>query len=57
MRISLGPRTIKRIRKRLGYSQKDMAEFCGVAIRTISRWETGHSTPRPKHDMWLRRWL
>lgn len=34
------------IRRRLGISQQALAERLGVAVTTVSRWETGRSAPR-----------
>ncbi len=33
-------RTLKRLRKRLGWTQAELCEVLGVHIITISRWET-----------------
>lgn len=36
---------IKDLRKRVGMTQKRMADYLGVAEFTIRRWETGESKP------------
>jgi DNA-binding XRE family transcriptional regulator len=49
---------IRRHREELGYSQKDLGEFIGVAPSTISGWETGRSTPSwHRHEGLLARHL
>ncbi len=39
------PESIVALRKRIGLSQAKMAEFLGVPANTLSRWETGATTP------------
>jgi len=38
--------TIKEIRIRLGYTQKQMAELLEVDQVTVNRWENGKAIPR-----------
>ena len=40
-------RKVQRLRKRLGMSQKQLANRVGVGWRTVQRWESGESLPRP----------
>ena len=35
---------LKRIRKKLNFSQKKFAELCDVGIRTVQFWESGERT-------------
>lgn len=41
------PSAIKKIRERLGYTQKQLGNILVVSDITISRWETGESVPHP----------
>jgi DNA-binding transcriptional regulator YiaG len=36
---------VKSIRDKLGYTQAELATKCGVTVTTVSRWETGKSSP------------
>jgi transcriptional regulator with XRE-family HTH domain len=38
---------IRRERENLGLTQGQLAELLGVALNTVSRWETGQRTPHP----------
>jgi len=38
--------TIKEIRTRLGYTQKQFGELCEVDQVTVNRWENGKAIPR-----------
>lgn len=38
-------RDLKESRKELGYTQKQMAPFLGVSLKTIKNWEQGISKP------------
>lgn len=40
---------IKKIGKKLGVSQVQLAEMVGVHARTIQNWESGHKIPESKH--------
>ena len=42
----LSPAEIRYLRKYLGYSSTDFAEFLGVALETVSRWES-KTSPKP----------
>ena len=37
---------IKRLRERLGLSQRDLATNLGVDVSTVTKWETGNAAPR-----------
>jgi transcriptional regulator with XRE-family HTH domain len=39
------PEIVKRIRNSLGYSQRSLGAILGVAINTVSWWETGRTEP------------
>ena len=38
---------IKRLRKKLGLTQRQLAEELGVPTNTVARWEQGERTPSP----------
>jgi transcriptional regulator with XRE-family HTH domain len=40
------PKRMKQLRERRGYSQRDLAEICGVGIGSISMWESGSRNPK-----------
>ena len=44
-RFKFDPGTIAQVRKHLGLSQKKLAALLGVPANTLSRWETGATTP------------
>ncbi len=44
-RFKFDPGTIAQVRKHLGLSQKMLAALLGVPANTLSRWETGATTP------------
>ena len=39
----MGPDEFRKIREHLGRTQKSMADYLGVDIRTVRRWEAGHT--------------
>lgn len=41
------PSIVKEIRKRTGYSQRQLAETINVSFATVNRWENGHCEPTP----------
>ena len=46
---------VKKLRAKLGMSQKDMSLWLGLGAKTISRWENGHSIPSLSMSENLRR--
>ena len=40
------PERMKQLRERIGYSQRDLAEICGVGVGSISMWESGSRNPK-----------
>lgn len=36
----LTPNQVRAARKRIGYSQRELAEFLGVTVRAVQNWET-----------------
>jgi len=50
----LSCRQIRQNREQLGLSQRQMAEYLGVAVETVSRWETGALTQSRAMDRYLR---
>ena len=47
-------REIRFLRKRLGLPSSKFAEFTGVSIEQVSRWENGHNPPGPPADKLIR---
>jgi DNA-binding transcriptional regulator YiaG len=43
----MNPELVKDARTRLGMTHQAFAEALGVSRRTVIRWETGESEPRP----------
>lgn len=39
------PDRIKKLRKKLAFTQKQLAQKLGVHVITVTRWETGSSEP------------
>ena len=39
---------LKKLRKRLGFTQRDIAQKIGATSNTVSRWELGKVTPKLK---------
>ena len=39
------PKTVKMVRRKLGMSQKQLAEALSVSFATINRWENEHVVP------------
>lgn len=44
-RIAKGNERLREARIAVGYSQHDLATLVGVSEHTITKWETGRSTP------------
>jgi putative transcriptional regulator len=40
-------RTIKEIRKELGWTQEEMANQIGVSLSAVQRWEQNNNRPSP----------
>jgi len=73
VRLKLQPRTyrpatVKAVRKELHASQAIFAQFIGVSVKTVQKWERGEESPRPiarrfmdeimrEPDRWRRRLL
>ena len=49
----VSPDRIQRFRTEFGYTQKDLAELCGVDASCISRWETGKWSPSTANSVRL----
>lgn len=49
------PAQIRKLRKKLGITQGELADRCGVKWTTICRWENGKSKPRPKYQEAMRK--
>lgn len=41
--------SIKRLRRGLGFTQKQLAEKLGVSLVTINKWEHDKASPRKKY--------
>lgn len=62
--IYAGPKTmefdytiLKERRKRLKYTQKDVADAVGATVRTYQKWENGETTPDGHYLLRLMNWL
>ena len=42
-------RAIKKLRYKIGQTQKELASSVGVSTSTIKSWESGRAMPSPKH--------
>lgn len=47
-------REVRRIRKRLGISQRKLAALLGVSPAAVARWERGHLAVNDNHERLLR---
>jgi DNA-binding transcriptional regulator YiaG len=45
-RQTMTPKEVVKLRERLGYTQRQLAERIGATQVTVSRWETGAHPPR-----------
>lgn len=43
--IGMEPEQMKRLRQVFGLSQERLARLIGVSVRTVARWEGGHTRP------------
>lgn len=48
---------LKIYRKRLKYTQKDVADAIGATVRTYQKWENGETTPDGHYLLRLLNWL
>jgi len=44
-RISQTQQTIRKIRARLGFSQEEFAQWLGLSVGNVTRWEAGNVKP------------
>lgn len=49
----VSPERIHQFRTKLGYTQEDLADICGVNTSCISRWETGKWSPSAANSLLL----
>jgi DNA-binding XRE family transcriptional regulator len=49
--------TLKDTRKRMKYTQRDVADAIGATIRTYQKWESGETTPDGHYLLRLMNWL
>jgi putative transcriptional regulator len=43
MTKQIAPAVIKRLRENQGWTQRELADRCGVSIRTVENWEQGRT--------------
>ncbi len=53
VRIRFSPASVKRIRKRLGVTQRNFARLLGVSLPSIAGWERGRTRPQGRNLMAL----
>lgn len=46
--LRITPERIRKLREKLGVSQERFAELLGVNLHSVSRWESGKTSPRPE---------
>ena len=44
-RTSQTQKTIRRLRERLGFSQEEFAQWLGLSVQNVTRWEAGKVKP------------
>lgn len=49
--LNMNDLDIKKIRTKLGLTQKQLAEMVGVSVNTIQNWESGGNIPKSKHPI------
>ena len=48
--LAYGPsRYLKKLRKTLGITQRELAKICGVSLTSVKRWECGVTRPTREH--------
>ena len=57
MTMSFDHTVLRERRKKLGYSQKDVALAIGTTVRTYQKWESGETTPNGHYLVRLINWL
>lgn len=55
--MKLSPDDVKAVRKHLSLTQQQMSEVFGIAVATVSRWETGYMHPTGTMEMILKHLL
>lgn len=55
--ISINTLNLREIRKKTGYTQKEMASFFGINLRTWQRWEQSNSKIHPSAKKLLEQFL
>ena len=51
------PEQLKAVRARYGLKTKNLAEICGVSVRTVENWEQGRRSPSKPAMMLLKSWI
>ena len=51
------PEEIKAVRYKYGLKTKDLAEICGVSVRSVENWEQGRRSMSKPAIMLLKSWL
>lgn len=47
--VAVSAERLVSLRKTRGLTQQEVADACGVSRQAVTQWETGRSTPSPKH--------
>jgi putative transcriptional regulator len=51
------PEQLKAIRTKYSLKTKNLAEICGVSVRTVENWEQGRRSPSKPAMKLLKSWL